>query len=439
MRRSVGLGFVIAALCAALGLTGAVMIGINLWEIDRAASGRIQYDFWRWLFAGSRVVLGLADLVAAYVAYMWLRDTVLLPLARLDDHMGKVWQASSLRMHYDGPIREIADLSDHFNKAARDFEEAATAREQGERRARVAYGALVKALEDTVSLNREVLGLNLELGAKTGQLEEALLQLQKAYDELKELKEVDRLKANFLNAISHELRTPLNFITGFASLLQDEVQGPLNEAQRHYIVKVLEGAEQLIGLIDDLLDYARMEAGHFALELQPTDLAPVVGAVVEDMTPLAREKGLALSTGELSAPPILADRGRVRQVLYNLVSNAIKFTPPGGRVAIAVRSDDSAVVLEVSDTGLGISQADLPNVFSKFFQAKVAETGTGNQVKGTGLGLAITKGLVEAHGGRIQVESEEGKGSTFRVFFPPMTAPSSSSRSFSSNPPSCSP
>jgi PAS domain S-box-containing protein len=231
---------------------------------------------------------------------------------------------------------------------------------------------------------------------------------------IKALEQADRAKNEFVSVISHELRTPLNFITGFASTLEDEVQGPLNEAQRAAVGKILAGSERMLLLVDDLLDFARMQAGTFHLSLAPTDFRPLVEEVATTMRLLADRKDLALEleiTGDF-AP--CADGHRIIQVLSNLVSNAIKFTDAGA-ITVRVEAKDGALLTSVRDTGCGIAESDLPRLFQRFSQLDMSAT---RKVGGTGLGLAISKAIVEAHGGTIGVESEPGVGSTFWFSLP---------------------
>lgn len=231
---------------------------------------------------------------------------------------------------------------------------------------------------------------------------------------LEELRQVDQLKANFLNAVSHELRTPLTAITGFAEFLDEEITGPLNPDQRHFVRQILFGTERLLSLINDLLDYARMEAGRFRLARAPVEFPPLAHRIVESLMPLAQRNDLEVRV-EVPAqmPEVDADPDRLSQILTNLLSNAIKFTPAGGKVWLRGRLRANAVEISVVDTGIGIPEEALPHLFTRFYQVDPSQP-----LKGTGLGLAITKGLIEAHGGHIEVESKLGEGSVFRFTLP---------------------
>ena len=241
-----------------------------------------------------------------------------------------------------------------------------------------------------------------------------------AADMTAELREADRAKDDFLSVISHEPRTPLNFITGFGSILEDEVAGPLNSKQQEYLRKMLLGAERMLVLVNDLLDFAKIQAGKLDMLPTPTDFAPLVEEVHATLTPLAEQKNLTLATDVPTDLVLNVDGPRIVQVLSNLVGNSIKFTPPGGHIRIASRRDGNDLLTEVTDTGIGISAADQSKLFTRFRQLDMSST---RQVGGTGLGLSISKAIVEGHGGHIGVRSEKGKGSTF-WFRLPLSPPS---------------
>ncbi|MNX64110.1 Alkaline phosphatase synthesis sensor protein PhoR [compost metagenome] len=234
------------------------------------------------------------------------------------------------------------------------------------------------------------------------------------------LKELDRLKSNFLNAASHELRTPLASIVGYAEFLEDGLGGGLSETQASYVGQIQVGATRLQRLVEDLLDYARVEAGTLAIQLEPTDLVEKVRSVMEGLRPQAHAVRITLAC-ELPAAPLVLnlDSQRIEQVLFNLAANAVKFTPEGGEVTIALRETPEGARVEVRDTGIGIAPEHQPHLFQKFFQVN---TGTTRQYGGTGLGLPIAKAFVEAHSGEIGVESEVGRGSVFWLTLPRVPA-----------------
>ena len=231
------------------------------------------------------------------------------------------------------------------------------------------------------------------------------------------LKELDRLKSDFVSNVSHELRTPLTAIKGAVDLVLREVAGPLTEKQIHYITRVRSNTQHLAGLINDLLDLSKIESGRIDANSSRVSLAGLVHEVMETLRPVAAEKLIALEASIIE-PSILvwADRDKVHQVLTNLIGNAIKFTPTQGTVAVSVEKNSSeGVRVSVSDTGPGIPPLEKEKIFDKFYQiAQAGET----KPRGTGLGLAICKALIELHGGKIWVESEETPGSTFRFTLP---------------------
>jgi signal transduction histidine kinase len=227
------------------------------------------------------------------------------------------------------------------------------------------------------------------------------------------LREADRLKDEFVALISHDLRTPLTSIMGYLELAMDDET--LGEEPRSYLDVVQRNSERLLRLVNDLLFVARLEAGE--LDLRPTevDLAAIVRQSVEEARPRAAGKGIELGCEVRSVPTLVGDRGRLFQLLDNLISNAIKFTAEGGRVEVRLAERDSRVRVEVSDTGIGIAPGEQARLFERFFRATTA---TEQHIPGTGLGLYIASAIVEAHGGGIEVESEPGRGTTFCVELP---------------------
>nr|AHZ45631.1 sensory transduction histidine kinase [uncultured bacterium] len=233
--------------------------------------------------------------------------------------------------------------------------------------------------------------------------------------QIEQLQDLDRMKDEFLSVISHELRTPLNFIAGFAALLQDEAAGPLNASQHDFVRKIINGSDRMLALVNDLLDVAKIKAGKLELNPVPTPYAPLVDEVLESMLPLAAERGLSLAQDvDVPGLPCL-DGPRIVQVLANLVSNAIKFTEPGGTITLRAFVSGDQLVTQLTDTGCGIPAEDQAQLFTRFKQLDMSTT---RKAGGTGLGLAITKALVEAHGGRVGVISEPGSGSTFWFSIP---------------------
>jgi signal transduction histidine kinase len=234
-----------------------------------------------------------------------------------------------------------------------------------------------------------------------------------------QLRSLDGMKDEFLATVSHELRTPLNFITGFGSILLDEQEGALTEEQRYFIKNMMDGAFQLLALVNDLLDYSRIRSGKLPMNLGPVDL----NAMLQEAYALFHFQAVSLElTLTLDAPgnlpTVRGDRQRLSQVVNNLLTNALKFTPAQGHVRLSARLEADGVRVEVADSGVGIRADQMPLLFNRFSQL---ETGSTRQT-GTGLGLAICKSLVEAHGGDIGVYSpaplSPGQGSAFWFTLP---------------------
>ncbi len=243
-----------------------------------------------------------------------------------------------------------------------------------------------------------------------------------------ELEKANRLKSQFLANMSHELRTPLNSIIGYTELVLNGLYGELNDKQHDRLDRVVRNARHLLGLINDILDLSKIEAGRMLLNIEDINTGEVLESVLATIEPLANEKSLAIVRDFADAPQIQADETRTRQIFVNLLSNAVKFTREGG---ITVHADNHAVDgmtrFYVRDTGIGIPEDKLDLVFEEFRQIDGSST---RKYQGTGLGLAITRRLVEMHGGRLWLESEVDVGTTFYLTFPaaetkplPKTAP----------------
>jgi signal transduction histidine kinase len=231
------------------------------------------------------------------------------------------------------------------------------------------------------------------------------------------LKELDKMKSDFVSNVSHELRTPLTSIKGSVENMLDGLTGSLNEKQIRYLVRIKSNTDRLSRLINDLLDLSRIESGR--VEVRPTrlPLTALAEEVAEHLKPLATEKLIRI---EVPFPDpsatAWADRDKVTQVLVNLIGNAVKFTPQEGKVTVVLeKNDNDYVQISVADTGPGILPEEANKIFSKFYQVtNIAK----QKPRGSGLGLAISKALVEMHGGKIWVESEVGRGSTFYFTLP---------------------
>jgi PAS domain S-box-containing protein len=243
---------------------------------------------------------------------------------------------------------------------------------------------------------------------------EALLTQAQAQNE--RLTKLDRLKDEFIALVSHELRTPLTSIRGYLELLVDDPETLMLPDLQHSWLQVIDrNSERLLRLVEDLLLTAQASAGALALEMDEIDLAAVVEHAVEAGSPLASTRGISLTSSVDAAPFVSGDRVRIGQVIDNLISNALKFTPEGGRVEVRASARRGVARIEVCDTGMGISEDEQVQLFERFFRTARAQD---EAIPGVGLGLSITKAIVEAHGGRISVRSVEGKGTTFRVDLP---------------------
>jgi two-component system sensor histidine kinase BarA len=263
-----------------------------------------------------------------------------------------------------------------------------------------------------------------ELAEKTASLEQAYTKLQ----------ELDRLKSNFLATVSHELRTPLTSILGYSEMLENGLAGELNEEQREFVRTIRDKGTHLLSLIASLLDVNRLEQGTVHLEPQPIDVHALLDEVQKTVAPHAQRKGVRLSVTTAAEVPMLrADPMRLRQILFNLADNAVKFTRQGGTVALSAKRTElepasssslgavlmeaprAAIEIAISDDGIGIPIDEQTRIFDAFYQVDGSST---REHGGAGLGLSIVKRLVLAHGGQIRVESEVGTGTTFFVVLP---------------------
>jgi signal transduction histidine kinase len=240
------------------------------------------------------------------------------------------------------------------------------------------------------------------------------------------LEELDRLKSNFLATMSHELRTPLTSVIGYAEMMVEGLAGPVSSDQKEYLTTILGKADQLLSLITSVLDVATLESGQLALERNPFSLADVVASEVATFQPQAERRGIAIQLATSDDGQVLGDRRKIRQVITSLISNAVKFTPDRGKVGVEVRRGPLApgapeqpsllgVQVVVSDSGIGISGDQVAKIFEPFFQVDSSST---RAFGGTGLGLTLAKAYVEAHGGRIWVDTTPGQGSVFTATFP---------------------
>lgn len=276
------------------------------------------------------------------------------------------------------------------------------------------------AVEELQQQNRDLAKILADLEEKREQLEEVNRQLQDSNRELNEanekLRELAELREEFLALTTHDLRSPLTVISGVISFFTSGRLGELSPEQKNMVAMMERNTQNLIELVNDLLDASKLESGTMRLDIAAFDLRGLLDELREAMEPLAKEKGIELVEAIPSGlPQVEADRAKIRRVLQNLLSNALKFTPKGGRVSVSAEQKDGRISVSVSDTGVGIAPEDVNRLFDKYEQARSRAT---RGEKGTGLGLYITKQLVELHGSEIKVESKMGKGSTFSFTLP---------------------
>jgi signal transduction histidine kinase len=245
-----------------------------------------------------------------------------------------------------------------------------------------------------------------EHAAETARRGEELLEAQR---------EAERLKDEFFALVSHELRTPLTSIMGYLELVVEDAEDKLDEEGRNNLEVMRRNADRLLRLVGDILLVAQVQAGTFTLATEPTDVTTLVAEAVEAAMPRAEAKGIALNMHSEPLPPIDGDQDRLAQLLDNLISNALKFTPAGERIDVRSGSSDGAIMFEVQNTGSYLPPDEREQLFDRFFRASGAVQ---QAIGGVGLGLAICKAIAEAHGGQISVSSEEGVGTSFVVRLP---------------------
>ena len=231
-----------------------------------------------------------------------------------------------------------------------------------------------------------------------------------------ELQKLNKVKSDFVSAVSHELRTPLTSIKGYASILMTGKLGEVTPAQKERLQKIDKHSNSLTRLVNNLLDIARIESGRMQMDIRGTSVKDMLDSVIDIITPQAKEKNIALKINVKVKPDrIKADPAQMERVFVNLLGNAIKFTPEKGRITISCHENKDLVEFSVEDTGIGIPREDVEKVFEEFFRS---DNALDQKVKGTGLGLSLVKKIIEAHKGRIWVESELGKGTKFTFTIP---------------------
>jgi len=235
------------------------------------------------------------------------------------------------------------------------------------------------------------------------------------FEDITAFKQLDQMKSDFLNMVAHELRSPLVSVRQLLHVLLEGLAGPLQEKQADFVDRGTKKIDALLELINDLLNVARIEAGGYVRDRVPTDIGRIIQETVSLMEPRAREQGITLTVSCVNMKPVSADPKGMEEILSNLITNAINYSPEGGRVSITARGRESQMEIEVSDTGVGIPPEELPKIFDKFYRVKHPKT---RHVTGTGLGLAIVKNVVDAHHGTIEVQSVAAKGTVFKILIP---------------------
>jgi signal transduction histidine kinase len=277
-------------------------------------------------------------------------------------------------------------------------------------RSAIVLGAVAAIACVTIQqLVREARVRAVELLDRAAELEEAARQLAEQNTQLREL---DHAKDEFVALVSHELRTPLTSIIGYLEMVLEEDAEPLTDGQRQFLTTVGRNVERLATLVNELLFLVQADAGRLQLTLAEADINELLVEATEAAQPAANAKQIELTLEAGRLAPAVCDRRRIAQLVDNLISNAVKFTPQGGQVEVKAAQDGSAIALSVTDTGIGIPADELPRLFGRFFRASSA---TSNAIPGTGLGLAISQAIAQAHNSTITVQSTLAQGTTFRL------------------------
>jgi PAS domain S-box-containing protein len=234
------------------------------------------------------------------------------------------------------------------------------------------------------------------------------------FRDVSEQREIDRMKSDFISSVSHELRTPLTSIKAYSETMLHDRNMP-EETKREFLKVIDEESDRLTNLINGILEISRIESGTIEIVRKPVNVASVAQLAVADLEHLSCKKNIRLETSIAEhLPELLGDENKIRSMIANLVNNAIKFTPENGCVTVSAQEINNELVIKVSDNGMGIPKEDLPKIFGRFYRVHRP----GKQIQGTGLGLAIVREIVIRHDGRIEVESDVDKGSTFTVYLP---------------------
>ena len=244
-------------------------------------------------------------------------------------------------------------------------------------------------------------------------VEERTRELTLAFEEVKK---ISKRKTDFISSVSHELRTPLTSIKGYAAILMEEKLGHLPAAAKERLEKINRHSDELVHMVNDLLDIARIESGRVVMKMEQQGLKTIISDVADLISIQCKNKNIELITNiQKDTPPVLADRTQLERVFINLLGNAVKFTPEDGKITIKTHTEDNVIQVDISDTGIGIPPDSLSMLFEEFYRV---DNPINQLVKGTGLGLSLVKHIIEAHKGKIWVESKPGKGSTFSFTLP---------------------
>jgi signal transduction histidine kinase/DNA-binding response OmpR family regulator len=348
------------------------------------------------LYFGIASVVLLMSLLAALAVSAVFRRSVAQPIVELAAVAREVslTRAYSLRVPSVHGHGEVSILIDSFNQMLRQIEKGKASLEQ-------AHAELEHRVEERTA----------ELVAAQKEVEAFSQSVLRAKEEVER---ASRFKDQFLSTMSHELRTPLNAVLGFSELLADDRYGPLSERQARYVNHIHTSGQHLLRLINDILDLSKIEAGRLQLSIEDVAVDAVFADVCESLQPLVDKNAHVLVQNTAAGLCIRADATRFKQMLMNLLGNAIKFTPRGGKIELAARQAGDMIQIEVRDSGPGIPPEDKQRIFDAFHRLRQSE----KAAEGTGLGLAITRRLVELHGGQLDVESEPGRGSCFFFTLP---------------------
>lgn len=333
-------------------------------------------------------------------------NAILMAMAIVTSFFAMVAAYTIVRYVIVKPVQHLKDISDQIARGNLSLRANIQTGDEFEELSH----AFNRMLRHLVNVQEELQEANSTLDSKVDELAQANFSLF----------ESNKVKNEFLATVSHELRTPLNSILGFSDVLQQAEN--MNEKQKRYLANIVTSGQGLLNLINDMLDLARIESGRMNVRVTEFDVEQVIQRIVQSMAPIAQKKNIELLPDcEDGLPPVLLDEGKYLQILNNLVSNALKFTPEGGQVrVIARRIDDSTFATAVEDTGIGIPLEDQERIFLKFRQGRIVteDDNLTRKYEGTGLGLSIVKELCRLLGGEITLRSEFGKGSTFTVNLP---------------------